>query len=385
MAWMHMQIAAGLARLGHDVTYMETTSAWPYDPVRNEIVRDSEYAAPYVARVAESFGLGDRWAYRRSYSDRAWLGPRGDEGERLLRDADAVLNVAGATRLAEDGLEAGRLVLLATDPVYHEATYLAGDPETRAVVDEHDCVASYAENVGTPRSPLPPLAGQLAVTRQPVLVDLWRDGPPARPHFTTVANWRQEGREIEFEGERYLWSKDVEFARFVALPERVGQPLELAMNLADPAGIRYGEGVPVRALGIAGDAVDVLRTHGWSVVDAREFTTDPWPYRDYIRASAGEFTVARDLHVRLRSGWFSERSACYLASGRPVVTQDTGFGAVLPVGEGLFAVSDVDEAAAALEAIDGDYDRHSRAAAAIADEYFAADKVLPKLLSDLGL
>ncbi len=114
-------------------------------------------------------------------------------------------------------------------------------------------------------------------------------------------------------------------------------------------------------------------------------TTDPWPYRDYVRASRGEFTVARDLHVRLRSGWFSERSACYLAAGRPVITQDTGFGAVLPTGEGLFAFNTMDEILAAFESINSDYERHSRAARAIAQEYFRAETVLAKVLKDLGL
>jgi hypothetical protein len=114
-------------------------------------------------------------------------------------------------------------------------------------------------------------------------------------------------------------------------------------------------------------------------------TTDPWPYRDYIRASRGEFTVARDLHVRLRSGWFSERSACYLAAGRPVITQDTGFGTVLPTGVGLFAFNTMDEILAAIESINSDYERHSRAARAIAEEYFKAETVLAGVLNKLEL
>jgi hypothetical protein len=385
MAWMHMQIAAGLRRLGHDVYYLEASSIWPYDPVRNEKVCDAAYAVPYLARVCESFGLGDRWAYRRSYLDNKWVGPVASQGEALLRDADAVLNVAGSTRLSEDGLEAGRLVYLGTDPIYHEVTYLAGDEETRAIVAEHDDVVTYGENIGTEGCPVPPLPKLKARMRQPVLVDLWRDGRPERSEFTTVANWKQEGREFDYEGVRYLWSKDVEFLKFIDLPDLVEPPLELAMNLADPATIRYGEGEPVRALGLEPDAFDTLRARGWSVVDAREFTTDPWPYRSYIQASRGEFTVARDLHVRLRSGWFSERSACYLAAGRPVIAQDTGFGDVLPTGEGLFAFTTLDQAAAAFDAVEADYERHSRAALRLAEEYFRAESVLAKLLDDLGL
>ncbi len=385
MAWSHMQIATGLARLGHDAYYLETTSNWPYDPVRQRKVCDSDYAVPYLARVAESFGLGDRWAYRRSYSDKTWLGPAAARGEELLRSADAVLNVAGATKLAEEGLECGRLVYFGTDPVYDEITYAAGDPDTRARVEEHDDVVTYGENIGTPASPIPPLPRLRARTRQPVTVDLWLDGGPRRPEYTTVGNWRQGGREVFFGGEQYYWSKDREFLRFLDLPQRVPVPLELATNLAAPASIRHGEGEVVRAHSVDDDAHDLLLANGWRLVDARTFTTDPWPYRDYVQGSRAEFTVARDLNVRLRSGWFSERSACYLAAGRPVIAQDTGFGEVLPTGEGLFAFETMDEALAGFEAIESDYDRHARAAADIAAEYFAAERVLGKLLDDLGL
>jgi hypothetical protein len=369
MAWMHMQIAAGLGRLGHDVHYVEATSRWPYDPVRRTPVPDSDYAVPYLARLCEGFGLGERWAYRRSYADRAWLGPARGHAEALLAGADAVLNVAGATRLAEDGLKAGRLVYFGTDPVLHELGYANGDPEVRALVDEHDDVVTYGENIGSPASPVPPLPRLRATTRQPVLLDLWASGPPAGPAlFTTVANWRQ-GNAITYRGETYHWSKDREFRKFIDAPRRAGVPLELATGLAH----------------LPADDRRLLDDGGWRVIDAHAFTTDPWVYRDYVRASRGEFTVAKDQNVRLRSGWFGERSACYLAAGRPVIMQDTGFGRVLPTGEGLFAFDTMDDVLAAFEAVAADYDRHARAARAIAAEYFRAETVLARLLADLGL
>jgi hypothetical protein len=131
------------------------------------------------------------------------------------------------------------------------------------------------------------------------------------------------------------------------------------------------------------DELVVLASHGWTLADAHAFTTDPWSYRDYVQASNGEFTVAKDQNVRLRSGWFSERSACYLAAGRPVITQDTGFGTTLPTGEGLFAFATLEEIVAAFEAIGTDYARHSRAARAIAEDHFRAETVLARLLRDL--
>jgi len=386
MAWMHMQIAVGLKRLGHEVYYLETTSAWPYDPVRNMRVCDSDYAVPYLARVAEWFGMGDSWGYRRSYLDSEWFGPVGQaKGTDLLLHADAVLNVSGATRPAEDYLKVGRLVYFGTDPVIHEVMYHGGDAETHSIIAEHMDVVTYGENIGTDRSPIPPLPRLRAKTRQPVLMDFWRGGPPTRDTFTTVGNWKQEGREVVLDGEMYLWSKHHEYMKFIDLPRRVSSSIELAMNLADPKTIKHGEGEVVKALGVAPDVQDMLTSFGWGLAEGRSFSMEPWPYRDYIQASKGEFTVARDLNVRLRSGWFSERSACYLAASRPVITQDTGFGSVLPTGEGLFPFNTMDDILEAFEAIESDYERHSRAAGDIAEEYFNAEKVLPKLLDDLDL
>jgi hypothetical protein len=380
---MHMQIAAGLRRLGHDVWYAEVTSSWPYDPVRGAKVCDSDYAVPYLARVAESFGLTDRWAYRRSYLDGEWFGLGRLEAEELLARADAVLNVTGSTFLSREGLSAGRLVYVGTDPILPEVAYAAGDPGTRAQIDEHHECVTYGENIGTSASPLPPLPNLRGRTRQPVLLDRWEYRAPTRPQFTTVGNWKQVGLDLEFRGETYYWSKHHEFLKFLDLPRRTNQPIELATNASRRAAVRPDDNEDVPALGLAGDDHGLLTAHGWKVTDAG-FTADPWKYRDYVRASRGEFTVARDMHVRLRSGWFSERSACYLAAGRPVVTQDTGFLTVLPTGEGLFAFNTMDDVLAAFDAIHSDYDRHSRAARAIAEEYFRAETVLARLLADLG-
>jgi hypothetical protein len=379
-----MQMTLGLRRLGHDAYYFEVTSAWPFDPIRNDRVGDSHYAVPYLTRVADSFGLGDRWAYRRSYSDNEWLGIGRRRAEELLRSADAVFNLVGATLFAKEGLEVRRLVYFGTDPGYHEITFAAGNKKTRSIIDEHDDTVTIGENIGTSACPVPALPRLRATTRQPVLIDLWQDGERQRDTFTTVGNWKQRGRGVVFAGTRYYWSKDREFLRFVELPRRVSRPVELATNLADAATMRPTRAEPVRARSAEEKHRVLLLSHGWRLVDARAFTTDPWAYRDYICASRGEFTVAKDLNVRLRTGWFSERSAYYLAAGRPVVTQNTGFGRNLPTGEGLFAYDTIDEAVGAFEEIESNYDRHSRAARAIAHEYFRAETVLAKLLEDLS-
>ena len=369
MAWMHMQIVVGLRRLGHEAYYFEITSTWPYDPIRQTRVCDSDYALPYLRRVAEQFGLGDRWAYRRSYSDNAWFGLERAQAENLLAHADAVLSVAGATGFAKEDLRIGRLIYYGTDPGHHEMGVAEGDEKVSKFIAEHDEFVTYGENIGTPHSPLPPLQPLRARTRQPVLLDCWESGAPSKAEFTTVANFRHAGRDVEFRGELYRWSKHHEFLKFIDVPKRVSDPVELATGLGN----------------LSDEDRQTLESNAWRLTDAHPFTVDPFAYRGYVRASRGEFTVAKDLNVRLRTGWFSERSACYLAAGRPVITQDTGFGTCVPTGEGLFAFNTLEDVLAAFEAVASDYEKHSRAARSIAEEYFRAETVLARLLVDLGL
>jgi hypothetical protein len=215
------------------------------------------------------------------------------------------------------------------------------------------------------------------LTRQPIVLEWFtppgsqRHGGPRPPggvlRFTTVGNWKQTREDIEWKGEIYTWSKHHEFLKLIDLPRRIGQPIELALASIDAK------------------TTKLLEAHGWRIVGAYGLTTDILPYRHYIFGSDGEFTVAKDQNVRLRTGWFSERSASYLTAGKPVITQDTGFGRVLPNSEGLFAFNTIEEVVAAFEAIKADYRRHSRAARAIAEEYFRAETVLDKFLRDLPL
>jgi hypothetical protein len=184
--------------------------------------------------------------------------------------------------------------------------------------------------------------------------------------FTTIGNWRQRQRELMLGGECYTWSKHVEFLKYIDLPSLVEQPFELALS-------KYVE-----------SEREMLEGKGWNVRHALDFSTDLDGYRYYIASSRGEFTVAKDQNIRLRSGWFSDRSATYLAAGRPVITQETGFSDFLPTGQGLFAFSVIEDVVEALKEINADYDSHSRAAAGIARDFFDSDVVLSRLLDDLG-
>jgi hypothetical protein len=368
MAWMHCQFLVGLARLGHDVSYLETTSAWPYHPHEMTTTSDPGYTLAYLQRALDSFGLGQRWAHRAAYADGAWHGPLASKAEELLASADAVLNITGSTT-PEDIRIPCRLVYMGTDPVLPELRVANGDGALLERLRTHQAHFTYGENIGAPDCPIPPLPFPTKPTRQPVVLDFWDGGAPPRRDFTTVTNWEVTGYDCTYKGETYTWSKHHEYLKIIDLPRRTPAKLELAMGLS----------------GVTAEVQALLRENGWSVVDAYETSLDPWRYRDYIRGSGAEFSVAKDMVVRLRSGWFSERSACYLAAGRPVVTQDTAFSRTLPTGEGLFAFQNVDDILRAIDTIDADYERHGRAARAIAQEYFRAETVLAKVLAELGL
>jgi hypothetical protein len=200
-------------------------------------------------------------------------------------------------------------------------------------------------------------------------LDLWPMAwePEAR-YFTTIGNWKQAGGDVEYGGQTYRWSKHHEWEKFLDLPRHTPQLFEAALKIDDAADRER------------------LQAHGWQVRSPLPWSLDVFgAYPEYFRRSRAEWTVAKDQNVRLRSGWFSERDACYLASGKPVVAQDTGFGNILPTGEGLFAFATPDQALAAIDTINSDYRRHCLAARALAEEYFEAGKVAARLLSDLGL
>jgi hypothetical protein len=316
-------------------------------------------------------GLSDRWAYRLAdRKDACWgLGP--SDLDRLYGSSDLLLNIVGATDLREEHLAAPFRVYVETDPVIAELQLASGDVHTREALEAHHLLATYGENYGNADCgvPLDGLGDRYVKTRQPVDLELWPAvHEPSAPFFTTIGNYRQEGNDLEFRGEVYRWSKHVEWERFADLPSRTRQEFLLAMSPDDEGDRR------------------LLESNGWRLTPPLEMSLDVFgAYPRFIQGSRAEFTVAKDQNVRLRSGWFSERDACYLASGKPVVAQDTGFGNVLPTGEGLFAFSTVDEAVSAVEEINADYDRHCKAARTIAEDRFDAPQVAAQLLRDIGM
>jgi hypothetical protein len=365
VAWQALHYIEGFRRLGHDVYYVEDTQTWPYNP--ETAATDCAYTVEYIDRLMSWCGLDDRWAYCDASQADHVQGLSELQLSRLLESADAIINVTGSSELRESHLKVPVRVYLETDPGVPQIEVSQGDRYTIDFLSAHTHHLTFAENFGQPGSLLPVGPFSYHVTRQPVVLDWWQTAGCASPSsFTTIANWNQSN-DVNWNGEIYTWSKDRQFMQFIDLPARSGQALELALACSDS------------------QAMALLESHGWKISDAVPLSRTIFTYRNFIAGSRGEFTVSKDQYVRLRTGWFSDRSACYLAAGRPVITQDTDFGKFIPAGEGLFAFNTTEEILAAMEAINADYKRHRRAARSIAEEYFRAERVVAKLLEDCGM
>ncbi|HKO38090.1 MAG TPA: glycosyltransferase family 2 protein [Solirubrobacterales bacterium] len=369
VVWQNLHYLLGFERLGFEVYYVETHARTPSMLMSDRRDDSSALAAEFIASVMRRFGLADRWAFRALHDDRRCYGMSELRLERLYGEAELLINLHGGTQPLPELASTGRLVYLETDPVQMQLELAHGLPETLDFLEPHAAFFSFAENWGNPDCRLPASERfRFHPTRQPVVLDLWPDrSPQPADLYTTVGNWRQDWREVSFEGERYTWSKHHEFLKYLDLPRRTGLGFELALSSC------------------TAEDREMLAERGWGVRDGLAVSTGIDRYRDFIGASRGEFTVAKDQNVRLRTGWFSDRGVTYLASGRPVVNQDTGFGSVLPTGEGLFSFDSPDSAAEALVAIEADYSRHAAAAREIAREHFDHEVVLGRMLEDLGV
>lgn len=367
VAWQTAQYLEGLSRLGYSVYYLEDHGFWPYDPYLEEHTDDCGGTVRYISELMVRLGMEARWAYRDVASDGRVFGMPERRLDDLLGTADVLINLTGSTELREAHMDVPVRMYLETDPVLAQIEIAKGDPLTLERMRAHTHHASYGENFGSSDCGVPPTAFDYVPTRPPVILDWWAAGAPdPNAPYTTVASWEQSFKDVEWDGSRYGWSKREEFLKLLDLPAAARRRLELALATRDHA------------------TIELLQGHGWLVEDAAEVSRDLDRYRDYVRDSWGEFTVAKDQNVRLRSGWFSDRSACYLAAARPVVTQDTGFSNVLPSGEGLFAFRKLDEIVAAFEEIEADPERHRRAAREIAEEWFRAEHVIGTLMASLS-
>ena len=369
--WDYLQWALGFARLGHDVLYVEDTGRWVYDPAAATFVESGEANAALLAETLKALDtdLAERWFYRdgtgRTY------GWRWADVVEFCRTADLFVHVSASCWMREEYFAARRVVFIDSDPMYTQESvegYLEGtiDAEARARVEmlrRHDVFFTFAENIGAPDCRVPTALFGWIPTRQPIVLDRFEpESVPVaarRRVLTTVASWEPSEGGPVVGGVTYA-GKSREFARFMDLPARSPLPFELALSGRVPA--------------------DQVRAHGWRLVDPYAVSKDPWVYRRYLATSLGEWSVAKHAYVASRSGWFSCRSACYLALGVPVVVQDTGFDCAIPTGRGVLPFGTVEEALDGIERLAADPAGHAEAALAIAREYFDSDRVLTRLI-----
>jgi hypothetical protein len=360
MAWHHLHYVLGLARLGHDVRFVEDSDDYPgcYDPERGVVDENPACGLRFAAAAFDRLGLAECWAYHDAHAGR-WHGPAASSILGWLSRADLLLNVSGVNPLRPWSLAVPVRALIDTDPAFTQIRHLT-DPRARDLAAAHTAFFTFGENIPAGRSSAPDDGFPWRPTRQPVVLDAWPVTPaPPAGWFTTVMQWDSYPAR-EFGGRRY-GMKSESFDPYLELPGRCGRVFELAVGSASAP----------RAM---------LRERGWLLRDPLEVTRDPWAYQEYIRGSRAEFGVAKHGYVTARTGWFSERSACYLASGRPVLVQDTGFTDWLSAPGGVVPFRTPGDAAGGVTDIEARYEFHAREARALAAEYFDAGKVLNRLL-----
>jgi hypothetical protein len=362
IAWHHLQFVWGLARLGHDVYFVEDSNdySWScYDPSRHVCDTDPTYGLHFAEQLFERVGLGERWAYYDAHRS-MWCGPCADRALAVCESADVLVNLGHSNPLRAWFQSIPVRVLVDTDPAFTQVRHLT-DAAARKRAAGHTAFFSFGENIGRNGCSVPSDGFRWQPIRQPIVLDAWPVAPgPASGRFTTVMQW-DSYRPREYNGIRY-GMKSQSFETYMTLPTQTGAALELT-------------------IGGASAPLSQLRENGWGTRNPTEIAQDPWTYQRYLQQSKAEFTVAKHGYVVSRSGWFSERSAGYLASSRPVVTEETGFSDWLPVGEGLFAFRSAGDACAAIHEVNCRYELHCQRAREIAEAYFDARKVLAQLVA----
>jgi hypothetical protein len=364
-AWTRLSWALGLKALGFEVAFVEQirqdccVDAWgrpcPFEESAN---------LKYFQQATEQFGLSDLVSL--TCDNGSAHGLDSSELDDLVRSAVALVNITG--HLTHPRMESIRhRVYVDLDPGYTQFWHATGNSGPRLA--GHNFYYTVGENIGRPGCPIPTRGVCWRPIRQPVLLEHWPACTPAAPlRFSTVASWRGPYGRAQYAGTTY-GQKVHEFRKFTELPRRVSQRFELALDI-DPADERD---------------LDALRDNGWHVINSNEVASGPVAFRQYIQNSGAEFSVAQGVYVETQSGWFSDRTVRYLATARPALVQDTGFGRNYPMGEGLVGFRTMDEAVAGVDRIARDYPGHCRAARAIAEDYFDSNRVLGRLVDEIGL
>lgn len=359
VTWCALQYIAGFQRLGYDVFYLEDTGECNFDPAQNAIATDPAYALDYIRRELALVGLEDDWAYI-DYQG-GYHGKSQRQVSEACRGADLMVNLSGGCWFVRPEYEKLPKIFIDTDPGFtQQAIVDAGEGWYRDFFAGHDTLFTFALGVGGKQSTLAETPFRWHPTIQPVELDFWpvSPAPPDAP-YSTILSWTTDS----FPGIKK--GKGEEMLRMISLPERTSERILLAVA-----------GHPPR---------DELFDHGWELTDAVQATIDTAAYRRFIQSSKAELGFAKAMYVETRSGWFSDRTQSYMASGRPALVRETGFSDHLPTGEGLLAFEDTDGIHAGIERIGSDYEHHSRRAREIAEEHFEGQTVLRALLETAGM
>ncbi|HEX5472958.1 MAG TPA: hypothetical protein VFW73_13785 [Lacipirellulaceae bacterium] len=370
VAWDYGQYAIALENLGFDVYYLEDTGGATYDPTRRLYGDDCSYGVRFLGQALAQLSprLADRWHFRDASGE--FYGLSLHELYEVIATADLFLNVSGGTLLRDEYMACSCKVLIDTDPGWnHFVNYPRWDARPRWQNTHgyraHDHFFTYAERLGRADCSLPDMGLAWHPTRPPVVLDRWKGVGNGRT-WTTVMTWNNFHKPVEYQGRTY-GTKEMEFAKIESIPiKHPGVQFQLATG---------GSEAPI----------EKWKRSGWQVVDSHSVSESLTDYRIYIETSRGELSVAKNLYVATKSGWFSCRSACYLAAGRPVIVQDTGFAEILPTGEGLFPFTNTREAEDAIAIVESDYDKQARAARDLAAEYLDGRRIVGNMLQRIGL
>lgn len=361
--WDYLHYLLGFQSLGHEVLYLEDSGAWPYDPEAGTITADCSFALKSLQKIFADFGLAESWVYRNG-ADGKFYGAGEKVARDWLRQGDLLVNVSSAGWLRDYDLRVGHRMFIDGDPMFCQIGLLDGsNPAYAGRVRDHHSHFTFGLSVGQPSCPVPVDGISWKPTLQPVALQHWPVTPasPSAP-WTTVMNWASYRPKI-WQGQTY-GQKDLAFAHFRNLPAHTTTPLRLAMGLGVD-GKRPGE---------------ELRRLGWDLVEPQEVVPDHTSYRAFLTASRGEWSLAKQGYVAAKTGWFSCRTACYLAAGRPAVVQETGWTQHLPSQAGVLSFQTLAEAAEGLARVEKDYSAHAQAARKMAEEFFEAKKVCRDLL-----
>jgi hypothetical protein len=380
VTWDYVQYPVGLARLGHDVYYVEDSGEWPYryDGSRGEaaLAENCQANLQHLSSVMARYGLAERWAYRFPKT-KEWFGLGERQRSAVISSADLVLNVSGTIARPQKYRAAKRMAYIDSDPVFTQAKLALGQRKINARVLAHDVHFSFGEkhSRSVPETPY-----RWLPTRQPIVLSEWRPRSGRRVTFTTVMNLASY-QPVQYKGQIF-GQKDIQLRRYLDLPRRIKPTcLEIAIGRDQHREWQSAaDQQPSSSTAGADNLVQQLDGAGFRLVDARAVCPDLDTYRIYIENSFGEWSVAKHGYVVGQPGWFSCRSACYLAAGKPVVVENTGFDAILPTGEALLTFGTVEEATGAIEAVRTNYARHAAAARDLATSYFDSDKVLAELI-----